>query len=581
MANPRAQARFKERAELLDFLLEVSDVTTETLDLDRLLASVAEIVKRVIPYELFAILLYSERRQGLTMRFSIGHRPELAKSLLIPLGEGITGRAALEREPILVGDVRTDERYISGLDAVRSELAAPMIARGRLVGVIDLESTRVNAFTEYDKSLLRLLASRVAFSIDNARLYRRVERQNRTLRTLTALSQEFSSILKLDELLGKIASTVRALINYDAFSILLVDEDLKILKHRFSVRYDQRVQLDNVPLGLGITGAAAASREPVRVVDTSADPRYIPSHPDIRSEIAVPLIVRDRVIGVLDLESERLGYFTEEHLRTLSLLAPSIAIAVENARLYEEIEQRERRLESDLLAARKLQSLLLPRQAPEITGLEIGVGRRPAREVSGDLYDFFDEGDYSIIAFGDSSGKGVAAALYGAMVTGVLRSLAPRRRGPAMLLAALNDALLERKVDAHYVALLVLLWEARERQLTVANAGASPPLIYHAGKVRTLNVEGMPLGLLENRDYEPRSEFLEVGDVVLLYSDGFQDQHNPQREEYGRDRLAAVLEKVASKPAQGIVNALFADLDRFAGGHPQFDDQTVLVLKVI
>jgi len=496
MANPRAQARFKERAELLDFLLEVSDVTTETLDLDRLLASVAEIVKRVIPYELFAILLYSERRQGLTMRYSIGHRPELAKSLLIRLGEGITGRAALEREPILVGDVRTDERYISGLDAVRSELAAPMIARGRLVGVIDLESTRVNAFTEYDKSLLRLLASRVAFSIDNARLYRRVERQNRTLRTLTALSQEFSSILKLDELLGKIASTVRALINYDAFSVLLLDEDLKILKHRFSVRYDQRVQLDNVPLGLGITGAAAASREPVRVVDTSADPRYIPSHPDIRSEIAVPLIVRDRVIGVLDLESERLGYFTEEHLRTLSLLAPSIAIAVENARLYEEIEQRERRLESDLLAARKLQSLLLPRQAPEIAGLEIGVGRRPAREVSGDLYDFFDEGDYSIIAFGDSSGKGVAAALYGAMVTGVLRSLAPRRRGPAMLLAALNDALLERKVDAHYVALLVLLWEARERQLTVANAGASPPLIYHAGKARVLNVEGMPLGLL-------------------------------------------------------------------------------------
>jgi sigma-B regulation protein RsbU (phosphoserine phosphatase) len=581
MANPRAQARFKERAELLDFLLEVSDVTTETLDLDRLLASVAEIVKRVIPYELFAILLYSERRQGLTMRYSIGHRPELAKSLLIRLGEGITGRAALEREPILVGDVRTDERYISGLDAVRSELAAPMIARGRLVGVIDLESTRVNAFTEYDKSLLRLLASRVAFSIDNARLYRRVERQNRTLRTLTALSQEFSSILKLDELLGKIASTVRALINYDAFSVLLLDEDLKILKHRFSVRYDQRVQLDNVPLGLGITGAAAASREPVRVVDTSADPRYIPSHPDIRSEIAVPLIVRDRVIGVLDLESERLGYFTEEHLRTLSLLAPSIAIAVENARLYEEIEQRERRLESDLLAARKLQSLLLPRQAPEIAGLEIGVGRRPAREVSGDLYDFFDEGDYSIIAFGDSSGKGVAAALYGAMVTGVLRSLAPRRRGPAMLLAALNDALLERKVDAHYVALLVLLWEARERQLTVANAGASPPLIYHAGKARVLNVEGMPLGLLENRDYEPRSEFLDVGDVVLLYSDGFQDQHNPQREEYGRDRLAAVLEKAASKPAQAIVNALFADLDRFAGGHPQFDDQTVLVLKVI
>jgi sigma-B regulation protein RsbU (phosphoserine phosphatase) len=581
MPQPRAQTRFKDRAELLDFLLEVSAATSETLDLDRLLASVAEIVKKVIPYELFAILLYSERRQGLTIRYSIGHRPELMNSLVVKLGEGITGAAAATREPVLVGDVRKDERYLSGLDAVRSELAVPMVARGRLVGVIDLESSRVNAFSEFDKTLLRLIASRVAFSIDNARLYRRVERQNKTLQALTELSREFASILKLEELLRKVADSLRKLISYDAFSVLLVDEKLGVLKHRFSVRYDKRVELDNIPLGLGITGAAVTSRDTIRALNTAADPRYIPSHQDIRSEIAVPLVVQDRVVGVLDLESDRLGYFTEEHARMLSLLAPSIAISVENARLYEEIAQREARLDSDLKAAYKLQSLLLPRHAPEIAGLEIGLGRRPAREVSGDLYDFFDQGDHSLIAFGDSSGKGAAAALYGALVTGLLRTLAPRRRGPALLLQTLNDLLLERKVDAHYVALIVLLWEPRERQLTVANAGASPPLLCRKGVVGEISIEGTPLGLLENRDYDSHSELLQSGDVVLLYSDGFQDQHNPQREEYGRARLGEIFRKVAHKPAQAIVNAVFSDLDRFAGGHPQFDDQTIVVLKVM
>ena len=144
---PSTEVRFKERAELLDFLLEVSTLTAETLDLDRLLASVAEIIKDVIPFELFAILLYNDKAKSLRMRYSIGHRDEVAKSLAIGLGEGLTGNAANSRQPILVADVRQDPRYLNALDAVRAELAVPMLVRGKLVGVIDLQSTRLNAFS--------------------------------------------------------------------------------------------------------------------------------------------------------------------------------------------------------------------------------------------------------------------------------------------------------------------------------------------------------------------------------------------------------------------------------------------------
>ena len=215
MTQPRrSQIRFRERAELLDFLLEVSRITAETLDLDKLLEEVASIVKEVVNYDLFAILLWSERTQGLSIRYSLGHREEVVKSLTVPLNEGITGRAAATRTPILVDDVTQDPHYLNALDAVRSELAVPMMARGKLVGVIDLQSTRLKAYTEQDRSLIRLIAARVAASIDNARLYRRVDRQNRTLRTLSSLSQEFSSILDLDQLLSKIAAAVRTLMAY-------------------------------------------------------------------------------------------------------------------------------------------------------------------------------------------------------------------------------------------------------------------------------------------------------------------------------------------------------------------------------
>jgi sigma-B regulation protein RsbU (phosphoserine phosphatase) len=456
-----------------------------------------------------------------------------------------------------------------------------MLARGRLVGVIDVQSTRVKTYAEPDRALMRLIASRVAVSIDNARLYRRVERQNRTLRTLAHLSQEFSSILDLDELLGKISATIRALINYDAFSIYLLDADKKVLRHRFSVRYDERVTLDNIPLGKGITGAAAESRETVRVLNTMEDPRYIASHEDIRSEMAVPLIVQDRVVGVLDMESDRLAYFTEDHQRTLSLLAPQIASSVENARLYEELAKREQRMEQDLTAARKLQHILQPREAPELRGLELAIRARPAREISGDVYDFFDHGDdYSVIVFGDVSGKGAAAALYGALVSGLLRLLVPRRRSPAVLMRSLNETLLERKVDAQYATLLVVLWEPRSRLLTLCNAGAEPPMIWRRGEVLKPKAEGVPIGLLDGREYEEVEFQAELGDTVLFYSDGVEDQLNAKQEDYSRARLQKLLKKHGAEAPKIIANAIFTDLDAYRDDTVITDDQSVVVMRV-
>jgi phosphoserine phosphatase RsbU/P len=581
MAVPRVKpaVRFRERSDLLDFLLEVATLTSETLDLDELLANVAAIVRRVIPYDLFAILLFNEKRKDLRIRYAVGHREEVVRNLSLALGEGVVGTAAERRQPVLVADVKADPRYLSATDFVRSELSVPMIVRQRLVGVIDVQATRIGAFQDYDRAMLSLIGGRVAAAIDNAQLYRRAERQYRTIRTLSRVSNEFASILDIDELLSKVASSVRGLINYDAFSILLVDSAQHLLRHRFSIRFDKRVNLDNISLGMGITGAAAKSREAVRVHDTTTDPRYIASHPGIRSEIAVPLIVQDHVIGVLNLESERLGYFTEDHARTLILLAPSVAIAVENARLYHEIGERERRMQEDLKAAFELQTVLLPPEAPEIKGLEIAIGLRPAREISGDLYDFFEHtNSHFVIAFGDSSGKGAAAALYGAMVNGRMRTLAPRRRSPAELMKALNDALMQRKVEGRYVTLLILLWHAHSKTFTLSNAGGSPPMICRDRNISKVEIEGVPLGLLPDREYDEVVFQALEGDLVVLFSDGVSDHVSTKGEEYGRGRLAQVVRRCADLTPKEVVAEIFADLDQF--NTDRFDDQTLMVMRI-
>ncbi|MCJ7501787.1 MAG: GAF domain-containing protein, partial [Acidobacteriia bacterium] len=299
----KSAAKPLELTELLTLLLELSERLNSTLDLDELMVRIAEIVKRVIDYDVFAILLLHEREQELRVRFSLGHPQEVVKSLRIKVGEGIVGRAAQTRRSVLVNDVRQDPTYIQSLPSVQAELAVPLISKNRVIGVLDLEAPWRDFFTEQHQNLLELLAGRIAMAIENARLYRRSVRQARTLQLLNEISRELSSVLVLNELLRKIGTHTKRLIDYHRFSIMLVDEQSETFNAVLSLRQDERLpDKCSVRFGQGIVGAAAASRQTVLVPDTSKDPRYISVNPETRSELAVPLIYRDRVIGVADLE---------------------------------------------------------------------------------------------------------------------------------------------------------------------------------------------------------------------------------------------------------------------------------------
>src|SRR5262249_22690411 len=150
-------------------------------------------------------------------------------------------------------------------------------------------------------------------------------------------------------------------------------------------------------------------------------------------------------------------------------------------------------------------------------------------------------------------------------------------RSPAMLMQSLNEALLERKVDAQYAALLVILWEPRERLLTICNAGATPPLIVRGGEILKPDAEGIPIGLLEDRQYDETTFQAQPGDTILLFSDGVDDQLNAKEEEYSRGRVSKLLKKQSERAPKEVADAIFADLDKFRDDTPITDDQTALV----
>jgi sigma-B regulation protein RsbU (phosphoserine phosphatase) len=353
-----------------------------------------------------------------------------------------------------------------------------------------------------------------------------------------------------------------------------------MLEHYFGVRFDERMQLRSIPAGMGLVGAAASGAQPVLVRDTSLDARYVAAVPGIRSEVAVPLMLQHKVIGVLDLESQQVGAFSQEHLRTLSLLAPQVAAAIENARLYEQVAASQARLERDLRAARELQKSLQPSGCPSFEGVEIAARNDPASEVSGDLYDFFPFPPQHLgILIGDVSGKGAAAALYAALVAGLLRNQVRADLSPAQLLEAADRALLARRIEARYLTALYAQWHPAERRLLLANAGQPLPLIRRGGHVEYLVAAGVPLGLLDGTTYDQTEFHMDPGDLLLLASDGITEAQGESGEEYGVRRLREFVESRPEASASELLEAIFADVNEFSAGGRQRDDRTVIVVK--
>ena len=568
-------------AEVLATLVEIGEEINTSLDLDEVLRKTAALVKRLIDYEIFSVLLVDEPMHRLYHRFTIGYGEEAGKDWVIPIGQGITGTAAATGRAVRVPDVREDPRYINIIDSVRSELVVPLMVKGQAIGVLDIQSTQLDYFTRDQQSVLTLMASRLAIAIENARLFERVRSQADTLRVLNEVGREANSILAVEELLRRAAELVKRVIDYQILGILLYDESANLYRHRLDMKYGQSAQGKlRVTPHEGIVGAAIATELPVRVPDVTLDSRYIMVNPETRSELAIPMIHQGRVVGVLDLESPQINYFTEQHEQTLTLLAAHLAVSLENARLYEKVAKDEARMERELTAAQRLQTALL-RPVPDIDyGLDITARIHSAREVCGDLYDFLTYGTQQLgVALGDVSGKGSAAALYGAVATGILRSLSPHKLQPAELLRQLNQLVCDRRVEGRYMTICFATWQKVRRKLRLANAGQTQPLLWKDGHVEQIQLTGFPIGIFDDATYEEWSVRLKPGDILLFFSDGLTEATNREGKFFGAGRIKDLLAANAKLSSSKLADRLLEEVEKFTQGGAITDDRTLVVMK--
>jgi phosphoserine phosphatase RsbU/P len=418
-------------------------------------------------------------------------------------------------------------------------------------------------------------------------LLRAYPEQAQTLSLLYEVSRELTSILDRQELLRRVAEGIKRIVNYHVFSVMLWNESMQLLESVFAMRYGDAIPVRlRLPLHQGLTGTAAAERRVVRVHEVSEDPRYIQCETGVqaRSEIVVPLTLQDRLIGVLDLESTEPAAFTGEHERMLTTLASYVAIALENARLYEHAREQEKRLRNDLDTAREIQRQLLPTGAREVPGLDLAAAYVPARELGGDFYDFLPYGHGRLgFVLGDVSGKGTAAALYGSLAIGTVREVTSEQTPPpAAMLARLNRRLHAARLESRFIAMLFAIFDAPSLSLTLANAGGPYPLLVRNGQVQIVQLEGVPLGILQATEYDETTIQLEPEDVIIFASDGILESEDTHHQEFGMERLQAVLGGVTkSDSARSIADRILAATDDHAGpGTVPHDDRTLVVFRV-
>src|SRR5688500_2456887 len=581
-------ARAPTDTELLSTLFELGREVTSVLDLDELLAKIPQLIARLTRFTAFSVYLLEDERQELRIAYSVGYPEDVARTVRLRLGQGVVGTAVAEARPLLVNDIREEPRYMGPLRNMLSQLAVPMRRKGKVIGALNLLSETEGAFTTQDEVLLRQFAAHVAVAIENARLFESEHQYVATLETLAEIGREMSSILDLDQLLTRIASLTKRLIDYRTFGILLLNEQSRELEMKLAVSYGKGAETKHMKLGEGLVGWAALHKEPVLVSDVSTDPRYVNLVDDARSELVIPMLIKDRCIGVFDLESPELNAFTKEHKELLTLLASQAAVAIDNARLYDEVRRNEERIEKELRFAQRVQAALLPTELPKaVEGVDVAGRFEPARELGGDLHDFLvPEANTLVVAVGDVSGKGAPAALYGAFAAELVRSRTLRRRfipdrfSVSGVLRAMNTTLHEKQLEEYYCTLCYAFFDLQQRSLTLSNSGLPYPLRCTETECSQIELPGVPLGSFPGITYDEVTIPLKPGDLFVFCTDGIFETSNADRGEFGAGRVCEIVRANRHQTARAIVDAIFEATISFRGHAPQEDDMTAVAVKI-
>lgn len=444
-------------------------------------------------------------------------------------------------------------------------------------------------------------------------------RRTQELQEFNQILASLTSSLDLKTVLSNILEALQRLIPalHGATIQLLSDEEnyLSTVTATFPLREGNQ-QIKFHP-GTGAAGIAVSERKPVNIADVSSDPRFIKGGHlvDYRSLLCIPMIFNEKVLGVLSIEGQNPSAFDIEAERLAELFARYASIAVHNAKLFERTLQAERhlqhyanhleemveertvelrtaqekllaqqRLQQEIELAVQVQESLLPKETPQIEGYRFYALALPARQIGGDLYDFIQKEDNCFIVMADISGKGIPAAMFTAAARVLMRHWSSSMRSPAEVLKALNRMLYTDLSQAGmFITFFAANLDVRTGILRYANAGHTAALWYHCilDTFDHLGATTLPIGILPEINVEEQTIHLRPGDLLLFYSDGLTEAHNPRGEFFGIERVRVVLRAHAHDDPSQLFNHLLDEVNHFTEEEPRADDLTLLLVKVM
>jgi sigma-B regulation protein RsbU (phosphoserine phosphatase) len=406
------------------------------------------------------------------------------------------------------------------------------------------------------------------------------------LALLYRLSQTFNSSLDLQEVLNRVMDEVIAVMHAERGFVMLRDSDGSL---SFRVARGMDCETINDPqfqVSRGVVARVAHEGEPVLTSDAQRDDRFSMRESvqalGLRSILCVPLVVRDRISGVVYVDNRmQAGIFEQPDLELLTSIASSAAIAIENARLYL-VAVEKGRIERELQMAHEVQAGLLPRKTPRVPGWEFAVLWQPARQVAGDYYDFLPGPTGRLgLVIADVSDKGMPAALFMALTRSIVRASLDGASSPAAGIAQANRLICADSTGGMFVTLFYALLDPVTRELTYVNGGHHPPLLCRIGQgeLTQLARTGMALGVIDDTAFAQETIHLELGDFLVLYTDGVTDATDIHGQSFGTQRLQRVILEHRERPAGGVVTALKEAIDDFVGASAPYDDIAILVVR--
>jgi len=462
-------------------------------------------------------------------------------------------------------------------------LRISLFFRNQWSGYLDFYSRDSSCFeTENLVDFLRALADGFCIALENAEMADQAWKKTLENRLLIETSQMLANVLELDEVLGALADALKLVIDYDGISIYLMKErgNLEPIHWR---GYDEneRTMMLEAKSGHGLVGWVARTGQGVVVDEVDKDDRYISARKSTLSELVVPIKLKDKVIGVFNIESDRRGSYSKHDLDLLSTFAAKSALAIERSSLYRELVLK-KQLDQEVSIARSIQKTFLPDKDARMEGFDISGKNISSRQVGGDYYDYIkiEEGQTGLV-IADVAGKGIPAALIMASFRASLIAEIRNNYAIRAIMQKVNRLMTESLDQGNFVTAVYGVLDSRSKIFTFSNAGHNPPiLLKKTGEISELTVGGLAFGIEDTARYEEMPISLNQGDILVFYTDGVTEALDENGEQFETERLTGLIRQNAEKSSAELVDIITEAVQDYKAHDFILDDLTLMILKV-